>query len=914
MLNTVSRLAEPASDQQVNSTRQIPEYVPRLIKFDQQLGELCIDALVLTPNNRLADALRQAFVQFQLDAGNTAWRTARIHSFGEFLPTYYARLQNAWPKAFAALPLNNAQQRLVWLASLPEVKSADEHPDWLALSRLAIDGWATLNEWHIDIETHQFQLNDTSAFYQNWTRLFKKRLRKNNWITHSELPDAIRLAMPRGIEFLPPAIVLYGFETETRQQSALMNTLESSGLEIVRKKIITIRDAGRLKHPKDSYQHTEDRYTRVHQLADEDSELAHAANWARRLVDNNQQTNLPSVGIIVPDLELQHARIVRQFDTVFSPSSEDTDPMLRSYNISGGTSLKRSTVCSDALRLLRWAATALRPEEFARLRESPYLNLSGLEKINFSRNFPISMPYTNRKIESAVLRKISTIEAIKNPGDLPLSKWSEVFLEILEMAQWPIVGTLESIHFQAAERFRRILEELKNDVDIIGPCDLTSAVAHLESLAEQVRYSPESSEVPVQIMTALEADGLSFDYVWLLGFHNRAWPAIPTTNPFIPRSLLLEKNIPRSSLQSELAFAQRYIGNLLDHCERVIFSYASYSGDEEFSASKLVNAPVTRIGESGPGSLSHPLAESLSLILEDYNDFQATEFTSDTKTKGGSSLLRDQSNCPFLALANYRLKASTKNLQEAFPDASDRGSILHKVLELFFTRVESQEALTILAPAERTEILKEIIDFCITENFARFPKPFRKREVTRLLDLAQEWLVVELQRPPFRVLGNEQAMECDIAGLRLDTRIDRIDVDEVTGEHIIIDYKTGAVNVKDWGGSRPKQPQLPMYALFNNQTKSLFYARVKTGECKYMGISETYTPDNGKGIQLSGFADLGAENWKSLLGNWRFALSSLSKEFQSGYAEVRPVNRKICEYCEYQSLCRITAQGKLSNE
>ena len=129
----------------MNSTRQTPEYVPRLIKFDRQLGELCTNALVLSPNNRLADALKQAYVQFQIDEGNTAWRTARIHSFGEFIPTFYTRLQNAWPEAFSALPLNNAQQRLVWLSSNFDLKSPDEKTG-LACAFKACDRWLGYSE------------------------------------------------------------------------------------------------------------------------------------------------------------------------------------------------------------------------------------------------------------------------------------------------------------------------------------------------------------------------------------------------------------------------------------------------------------------------------------------------------------------------------------------------------------------------------------------------------------------------------------------------------------------------------------------------------------------------------------------------------------------------------------------------
>jgi len=893
----------------VNSTRQIPEYVPRLIKFDTQMSELCNESLILTPNNRLSEVLVNAFVQHQIDAGRTAWKTPQIRSFGSFISAYYANLQLTWPDKYPAHLLSDAQQKLVWLSSSADLINDQQNPDWHALSTLAMDSWSTLHEWCIDINARHFQLNDTSAFYQSWMQLFKAKLRHEDWITHDEIPDLIRTELPRGSSFLPSTLVLYGFETETQQQTLLLKDLEATGTKIVRQKVNTVPGSS------DQTNGNANTSMNIYQMPDEASELAHVANWARSLIEGGLETfssthHIPSVGIIVPDLERQHASIVRQFNNVFSPASIEIDPLLRSFNISGGVSLSRSTVCSDALRLLYWTGSAISPQHIESLGNSPYLVLPGVDSFKITKNAALSMASLNHRLDSEFLRNVLAIDAIKNTSLLSLSSWATVFTDVLKVAGWPVLESLESVHFQAAERLNRVLKEMQNDIDILAPCNLANAVGFLETIVAQVKFSPESSHVPVQIMTALEADGLGFDHVWLMGFHDRAWPANPGSNPFIPRKLLLEKEVPRSSLKSELDFARRYIGNLLDHSEQLNFSYAQFSGDQEFEVSKLIDSKTCSIESIGIDAAFHPLADSSGIQLEIYNDFQAPRYVQDTPTKGGSGLLTDQSNCAFLALANHRLNARTRTPADAFPDASDRGNILHGILELLFTRIDSHATLLALSQEDRTAAILSVVESCVMNTFSRYPEHFRVREKIRLLNLVEQWVLVELNRPAFHVVGTEEKVICEVAGLHLSTRVDRIDIDVESGSRIIVDYKTGKVRVKDWGGERLRQPQLPLYALQNVDTTTLFYAQVRDTECKYSGMSDIYPLAKTGAVQILSFAELGADDWTTLLNNWRIATETLSKEFQAGFAEVNPLSKDTCKYCEFQPLCRINAQEK----
>lgn len=883
--------------QQVKSAQNSQGHLPRLINMDQRLADLCKQSLVLTPNNRLAEALKQAFVHFQVDSGQQAWQTPNICAYSQHLQQQYSILL-ARTEASAHL-LDNAQQHLAWLACVPDLPTENDPPHWPGLAKLAAESWRTIHEWQIKLESSQFSLNDSSALFQSWAQAFERNLERNHWITSSEIPQALAVTVCENaqqkkenysaLRLAPQNIVLFGFENESRAQCLLFNAYQSSGSTLHREK--------------NSPQHAAST-VRVVVFESAEEELTHVAQWARKQVES--RTDKHSIGIIVPGLEVQHAKILRHFDNAFSPGTAEAAPMQRSFNLSGGISLGRTTVCSDALRLLGWISKAQSPHSILQISRSPYLRMDGLEDASRLRDTPISMQYFNRKASLEVLTDILATGHLQGPGKHPLAAWASTFEAILGIAQWPQKDSLESIHYQAAEQFSQHLESLKNSIQIIEDCSFSQALAYFTAIIAQVKFSPQSSQVPIQIMTALEADGLSFDQVWLLGFNNRDWPANPAVTPFIPFSLLLEHSVPRISMQSELEFAQRFLNNLQQLSEKVCVSYARFNGDEVLEMSKLISTyqePEFILPEQ---SRFHALAEQSSTHIETYNDYEAPKIDVKNRVRGGSGLLTDQSNCPFRAFATHRLFAGSIRIDAAFPDASERGSILHNILEAFFKQVPGQAELQSLATAERDSLLHSIVQSAVAQKFRAYPERFKSRELARLIALVEEWLEVELQRPAFEVLSTEQELDCTVGDFNIKVRVDRIDLDIDSGSKIIIDYKTAKVSIQAWGGERLTEPQLPLYALQSADTSTLLYAQVRSQEGKYTGLSDVYESSNKNKFQIGKHSDLKADSWATLNKNWQQAIATVAGEFQNGYAEVKPLRTTSCNYCEYHSLCRIS--------
>src|SRR5439155_20313089 len=155
------------------------------------------------------------------------------------------------------------------------------------------------------------------------------------------------------------------------------------------------------------------------------------------------------------------------------------------------------------------------------------------------------------------------------------------------------------------------------------------------------------------------------------------------------------------------------------------------------------------------------------------------------KMRGGTRVLADQAMCPFRAFARWRLGA--EEMEEPAPglDARDRGKLLHALMREIWTRVRSHSNLnkdlsTVIAQSAATAVKEMGLE-----------GRFAELERERLARLAREWLEVESRRAPFEVLHVEQQRELNVAGMKLDSRIDRMDrlVGGDSG-HVLIDRKS----------------------------------------------------------------------------------------------------------------------------
>jgi len=130
-------------------------------------------------------------------------------------------------------------------------------------------------------------------------------------------------------------------------------------------------------------------------------------------------------------------------------------------------------------------------------------------------------------------------------------------------------------------------------------------------------------------------------------------------------------------------------------------------------------------------------------------------------------------------------------------------------------------------------------------------------------------------------------------------------VDELAdGRRVLLDYKTGEVKKGAWEGERPDEPQLPLYAVTEDEGElaAVAFAQTKTGDMRFRGVQSE------SGI-LPGRVDALA-NMSEQVGDWRRVLTMLAEDFRNGLADADPKRgKKTCAFCGLPALCRIAEAG-----
>jgi probable DNA repair protein len=259
--------------------------------------------------------------------------------------------------------------------------------------------------------------------------------------------------------------------------------------------------------------------------------------------------------------------------------------------------------------------------------------------------------------------------------------------------------------------------------------------------------------------------------------------------------------------------------------------------------------------------------------------------------RGGTRILSDQAACPFRAFARYRLAAESLEEPVDGPDARARGLLLHTLMKELWSELKGSEGLR----GDCGPAIERAAAAAVRE--AKLEEPFAALERKRLAKLARDWLEVERERAPFAVVAMEEKRKLVVAGLELNGRIDRMDKLEAGG-HALVDYKTGTPTPNQWTGERPDDPQLPLYVVnAKEDIAAVAFAKLKTGEMRYMGFSDR--KDLIPGVKP-------AKDWNALVAGWKKEIESLGTGFASGDARVDPKKLlQTCRYCDLQPLCRV---------
>lgn len=878
------------------------------------------ETALITVNRRLARAVTEAHGQRQLAAGALTWRTPDVISFSAWVERSFGARSDAQD----AVLLSPAQERLLWEQALAESTpraGSDEAPlDIGAAAREAARAYAIVNAWNISLDASEFGFTQESRAFQSWARGFEARCARAGRLDMGRAGSALGDTRVLGADKLPGRAAFAGFDVLTPQLQAIRSALSERGVDVIevapsrRKAEVSRRTFDDLR-----------------------GELRAAAAWTRRALDAAPAAR---IGIVVPELHRFSAMVQRVFDECLVPASAVPGRAVgyRPFNLSFGRPLSRTPVVGDALLALKLGRARSELAAAGRLLRSPYLRDGDREHYARAavdaRLRDVGEPEVSLRTLAARTRGagqrdpgFEAIRALREraPRRQPLDHWAQFFSEWLARLGWPGGRALTSEEFQAVETFRGLLDELAGLGAILGGAGLDEALSLLLGLAEDHIFQPRADAAPVQILGALETAGLSFDKLWVMGLNDGNWPPPPDPHPFLPVTLQRRAGLPQASPEGQIKLARLRLASWLESADEVVFSCARLASDEPLRPSPLIRDVPQ--GEEEVGEDSDPVTfgeclQSEAPVLEHINDERGPALSDPRISGGGAGLIRDQAACPFRAFARWRLGARAVPVAASALDARIRGNLVHAVLFDFWSEVRSHAALAALSQEVLRQRVSLAVDRALERERRARPDTLRgivaQVEGERLRTLVEAWLSLEEHRAPFQVVTQEQRFEAAVGPLMLRIRPDRVDRLQ-SGVHLIVDYKTGRPQVRDWFGDRPDDPQLGVYTLvFESSSEGgvvsgAAYATLRRGELGFAGLAdEEGLADGVVSVEACRIeAAKSVPDWKALKEGWRKALADLAVSFASGEARVDPKSPgSTCSYCEVKPFCRIFEHGK----
>lgn len=869
-------------------------------------------ALVLTATRRLARRLRTLYDRRQVAAGRGAWPTPAIHSGDDWLQRAAELLGEGWRL------LGPQASRRLW----EQIIEAGEREaggllQVAASARAAEEAHLLLDEYRLEITGYP-PAADHLAF-RRWRQSYLATCQRAGWWDRSALATAVTAAV-HAVEIPSPA------------------SLWLAGFDDLPPRFVRIAEAFRLRGEKVHELPLADPIPAVRRrlpCADRREEVRLAARWTRRLLEAGEG----EIGIVVTDMEGYRPLLERIFREEIDPAS-----MLRPageearFNLSLGGPLADAGAVAAALEILGAGRELPLPTASFLLR-SPYLGgaegewgaRARLEKKLREKGEPVVQlaslaqgagdggEANPRGLSFALLCQRLLQFGREREARLP-GVWAGRFALLLASVGWPGERPLDSLDFQAVKAWQeKVLPQLASFDLISGPVSRGEALALARRLAGEISFQPEGPESPVQVLGLLEAAGLRFRHLWVLGLHDGALPAPPRPNPFLPLPLQVEAGLPHASAEREAQFARRIAERLFSAAPSVILSHPLREKDATLLPSPLIrDLPAAEEILLAPSQAPALLWRAQAPPAEEVADLAGPPLTAGEIATGGTALLRDQALCPFRAFARHRLAAAALEVPDLGLDPRQRGNLLHKSLELFWRQTVDQAGLHRLDAAALGARIETAIEEAMQALFpAGSDRPLLTLERERLRLLIGEWLELEAGRPPFTVLESEGEHRTSLGGIEIVTRIDRVDrLDQ--GGLAVIDYKTGLAEAGDLVGERLLEPQLPVYGLGRgSELAAVAFARLRRGDCAFCGVGrEGESLPKVKGVSdWSKAQQAGVGDWPALLERWRQQLEELGRDFAAGAAAVDPVDpAKACRLCDLTPLCRVAESGLVSEE
>ncbi len=423
----------------------------------------------------------------------------------------------------------------------------------------------------------------------------------------------------------------------------------------------------------------------------------------------------------------------------------------------------------------------------------------------------------------------------------------------------------------------------------------------------------------IQVMGMLETRNLDFEHVIILGANEGVLPKTGFQESFIPYDLRSAYKLPLQNTKT--AVMSYHFFRLLQHTRHAVMIYNSepdvMGGGE---ASRFVLQIENELARRNPEIyvsrkiVNVPLKKSDKLqeivIWKEANILQRLRTLAETGIS--PSALNTYVRCPLQFYYHYVAKIDVPVQPEVSVQSDTFGSVVHGVLEQLYNPFKGRT----VDVEELDKSLKKNLDAFLLQEFQ---KNYGRSDLNYGRDLlvynvARKYVerfvtneATMLKKVPRELIDTEKAIQTllEVNGFTVKLRgfIDRIDKNSRNDEIRIIDYKTGTVspkdlNIKSWDAviedtKFSKAFQVLVYAwLYNREQKmekNLIpgIISLKTTHSNFIPVIFPQTDTEG-----------------NTLDEVTILLHTLiSQIYNEEKAFSQTMDEKICEYCDYKSLC-----------
>ena len=839
--------------------------------YQRLIDSLRQETIVLTPNNRLAAHLKEAYEVRERTRGREKWSTPLILPLLSYLRYLFHTMSESWDN----MPylLNEGETTLIWKKIIKSSYLVDRMQS----------AWELLMRYDINPTDHQtWQTAFPSQYdyhqFHQWCIQFESYCQNHHVIQDASLANFIHQALLNGKITVNEKIILVGFAEIEPQYQRLLNELTH---EVHNINDISIDQASI-------------------SFFDEEEETVQMARWASQLFHQNPDLR---IGCIIPSLEKKKGRVEQIFSEFI-----DKDH----FNLSASLPLLSCPMIHIALLISTLDPKAIRLTAFVQLLHSPFLGEGETELMerailsNILQNKnvdPIAIdhplikqycPYLSKRLNKAFLKTNQKEE------QLPYATWCNDLSICLHELGWPGERSLNSEEYQTLNTWYEVLETLSALDHIIQRASREETLETLAHLCKMKAFHPKTPASTIQILGPLEGAGLPFDYLWVSGIDDIAWPAHPNPHPFIPKELQRKHNMPHATFEHEIFYSRHLLNQFKKTSSHLIYSFAKHKDHGESNISPLIKMvpPLTDDTHLKSASASYNERIFAKREMEEVME-PPLQFMHHSQLNGGVKVLQDQANCAFKAFARWRLNAHQETTPSLGLSMKEQGILIHGMLQMLWEELKNQKQLLHMT----RDRLNQFIDHVIQVSFQRHLDDWIHLR-QHYLDLMKEYfhslllqtLELEMKRQPFDVLSCENECKIKIDQLTLSCRIDRIDA--IGNDKLIIDYKTGQeCRINQWLDERMEEPQLPLYALSNEHATGIAFMHIRPKATRMKGLSAK--PLGMASIEVS-------HNWEGQKKIWQYHLTKLAHEFMEGKTHINPKHGDdTCQKCQMHSLCRV---------